>query len=113
MLESIVPTNNSDLFVVPFTIPGMDLDNFGYGGYSNRTHENKELDFSKGNISKTLKILIPSKFTDFIARIIFPVVRNVIEEGGVFIKSTIKKSSAIWWGVGLLAVLLLLSKKRI
>lgn len=64
MIESIAPTNDSDLFVIPFTIPGMDISNFGYGGYSNRNQENKELDFTKGKISKTLKKLIPSNFTD-------------------------------------------------
>lgn len=63
LLENYVPTNNSGLYIAPFIMPAMDLNNFSFNGLSDRVSENKSLDFYSGDISKTLKILLPTKFT--------------------------------------------------
>lgn len=55
---------------------------------------------------------LPSRFTDFLTRSTFPVIRSIVQEGGVFIKSIIPKSGNGLLLVGLLAVFLLLTKKR-
>lgn len=80
-------------------------DNSGYFSFT--------VSSAPDNLLITSATTVPVKFTDYLTRAIFPTVRNVIEEGGVFIKSTIKKSSEIWWGVALLAILYLLNKKRL
>jgi len=54
---------------------------------------------------------IPGKFTDYLTRSTFPVVRSIVEGGGVFIKSIIPKRNGFLL-VGILAVVLLLAKKK-
>ena len=63
LLESHVPTNRSGLYIAPFIMPSMDLENFSFSSLSDRVSENRSLDFYAGDISKTLKTLLPTKFT--------------------------------------------------
>lgn len=67
LLESICPTDNTALYVSPFILPAegniLDLNSFSLSSIVRRDTE-KYLDFTGGTISKAIKQLIPSKFTN-------------------------------------------------
>lgn len=67
LLESVCPTDNSALYVSPFVLPAtgniLDLNSFSLSSIVRRDTE-KYLDFTGGKISKAVKQLIPSKFTN-------------------------------------------------
>ena len=64
MIQSITNTNNSGLYIAPFTMNNLDPTRFSLGTTEDRTATNPKLDFSSGFISSNLKKLMPSEFTE-------------------------------------------------
>lgn len=64
MLELICSTKKSGLYLAPFYLQDFSLDNFMLGEISDRTIENKQLNYVGGRISETLKVLLPGKYTE-------------------------------------------------
>lgn len=67
ILESVCPTKNSGLYVVPFYLPETNgiLDLFNFSITSPITRSNEAWLKPEGQITQQLSILIPGKFTDF------------------------------------------------
>lgn len=67
LLESVCPTKNSGLYVVPFYLPESNgkLDLFNFSITSPITRSNEAWLKPEGQITQQLSILIPGKFTDF------------------------------------------------
>ena len=66
LIENIAPTNKTELFVAPFVMEDMDLDNFRYTKMQERAKTNPSLAHSSesiNSISGKLKVLFPSSFT--------------------------------------------------
>lgn len=67
LLESVCPTKNSSLYVIPFYLPETNgiLDLFNFSITSPITRSNEAWLKPEGQITQQLSILIPGKFTDF------------------------------------------------